>query len=78
MTSGAGTSDITETGIWQQWLEGVGHRELGSQVSMAGFCNLSPSAKLMGGRGGSLYSMYLEVRIYLHILVSLSLNQLPR
>lgn len=28
---------------------GMGHRELGSQVSMAGFCNLSPSTKLMGG-----------------------------
>lgn len=54
---------------------GLGHKESCGQVSMAGFCNLSPSTELVGR---SHYSVYLEVRIYLYVLVYLSPNQLSR
>ena len=66
---GTAASDITETAIWHQQLErvcvGMGHGESGSQVSMAGFCNLSSSTKL-GGGGISIFN--LEMRICLRIL----------
>lgn len=79
-TSGTVPSVITEVGIWHQWLKGVylvgvGHKESCSQVSMAGFCNLSPSTELVGS---SQYSLSLEIRIYLHVPIYLSENHLSR
>ena len=69
---GTAASDITETAIWHQQLErvcvGMGHRESSSQVSMAGFCNLSSSTKLGWVGVGGISIFNLEVRICLHIL----------